>query len=161
MTLLLNRRTVLGIAATLALSNVAMAEAAVHEIQMLNRHPDDRKKRMVFHPLIQVGEPGDTFKFLSVDKGHNTASIDGMLPDGVEAWKSRINDDHEQTLSKPGVYGYECTPHAAIGMVGLIVIKGDGMMDNVEAAKAVRHRGRSKKVWEEIWAEVDSQNLLS
>ena len=161
MSLLLNRRTVvLSMAAMVAAPRLSMAETTVHEIAMLNRHPDDRKRTMVFDPLIVVGEPGDTFRFLSVDKGHNTVSAKGMIPEGAEPWKSKINADFDVTLEKPGFYGYVCQPHTAMGMVGLIIVQGDGMMDNLEAAKAVRQRGRSKKVWEEIWVQVDSGTLF-
>ena len=159
---ILKRRTVLlGMAAAISMPRLALAEGTVHEIQMLNKHPEDSKKRMVYYPLIQVGQPGDTFKFVSADKGHNTVSVKGMIPEGAEPWRSKLNQDFEITLDVPGVYGYQCQPHTAMGMVGLIIIQGDGMADNLEAAKAVRQRGRSKKVWEEIWAEVDNGNLLS
>lgn len=157
----MKRRAVLGVTAALAVPNISFAQATVHEIQMFNVHPDDPKKRMVFAPLVKVGQPGDTFKFVAVDKGHNTVSVDGMIPDGTEAWKGKINEEVEVTLSQPGVYGYQCVPHAGLGMVGLIIVQGDGMMDNVEAAKAVRQRGRAKQTWDEIWAQVDSEGLLA
>ena len=71
-----------------------------------------------------------------------------------------INDDIEITVSVPGFYGYKCTPHATVGMVGLIVVQGDGMMDNREAAQGVRQRGRARQVWDEIWEEVDGMDLV-
>ena len=149
-------------AATTVLAAPSLVRAATtHEIQMLNKHPEDSKLRQVFFPRIQVVEAGDTVSFVSVDKGHNSASVDGMLPDGAEEWKSKISADIELTLDAPGFYGYNCVPHASVGMVGLIVVKGDGMMDNFEAAKEVRQRGRAKRVWEEIWAEVDGLNLTA
>ncbi|GAA0780537.1 pseudoazurin [Roseibium denhamense] len=164
MPLIIDRRTILASMAAIAATGVAgpaFAEGATHTVQMLNKDPDDRKKRNVFLPLIQVAEPGDTVVFTSVDKGHNSEIIKGMIPDGAEAWKGRISKDLSVTLTQPGVYGYRCTPHAALGMVGLIIVKGDGMMDNVEEAKAVKHRGKAKAVFEEIWAQVDSGNLLA
>ncbi len=162
MTNLLDRRTVIvGMAAIAASSVGARASGTTHTVQMLNKHPDDSKVRNVYLPRVLVVEPGDTIEFVSTDKGHNTESVKGMIPEGSEKWKSRISNDFTLTLDQPGVYGYKCTPHMATGMVGLIIVKGDGMMDNVEAAKAVKQRGKSKKAWEEIWAEVDSENLLS
>ncbi len=157
---LVDRRTVLiGMAAVAASNNLAFAQT-VHNVEMLNKDPEDSKRRMIFSPLIHVIEPGDTVKFLPTDKGHNTVSIKGMLPEGVEPWKSKINQEFDLTLEKPGVYGYVCQPHATMGMVGLIIVKGEGMTDNLEAAKAAKHRGRAKKVWEEIWARVEEENLL-
>lgn len=80
--------------------------------------------------------------FKSVDRGHNSASIDGMLPEGAEEWNGKINDDIEVTFDKPGFYGYKCKPHATVGMVGLVVVEGEGKLDNLEAAQGVRQRGK-------------------
>lgn len=134
--------------------------AAEIEIEMLNVHPEDRKKRMVFYPLITTVDAGDTVKFVASDKSHNTQIIDGMVPEGGATWKGRINEEITVTLDTPGLYGYKCQPHQALGMVGLIIVRGEGMTANLEAAKAVRHRARAKKVWEEIWATVEADNLL-
>ena len=136
------------------------ALAAETEIQMLSVHPDDRRTRMVFFPLIATVEAGDTVRFVATDKSHNTQSIDGMIPDGGPTWKGRINEEVSVTLDVPGLYGYKCQPHLALGMVGLIIVRGDGMASNYEAAKAVQHRARAKRVWEEIWARVEADNLL-
>lgn len=161
MTLLITRRTLLAATATFAVPQFAAAQGATHEIQMLNKHPEDAKKRMVFYPLIQVGQPGDTFTFKAVDKGHNSVSIEGMIPEGAEAWKGQISKEVSATLQQPGVYGYRCVPHQAVGMVGLIIIQGPGMTDNVEAAKAVKHRGKARAVFQEIWAQVETDGLLA
>jgi len=158
----LDRRTVIAGMAAVAVTTVgARASGATHTVQMLNEHPEDSKIRHVYVPRILVVEPGDTIVFENTHKGHNTESMKGMIPEGAESWKSQISKEFTVSLDQPGVYGYKCTPHMATGMVGLIIVKGDGMMDNVEAAKAVKQRGKSKKVWEEIWAEVDSENLLT
>ncbi|MEM8857308.1 MAG: pseudoazurin [Chloroflexota bacterium] len=157
----LDRRTVVIGLAALAASNNYVLAANSHNIEMLNKHPEDKKRRMVFHPLIQVIEPGDTVKFLASNKGHNSISIEGMIPDGATAWKGKINEEIEVTLEKPGVYGYFCQPHATLGMVGLIIVKGEGMTDNLEAAKAVKHKGRARKVWKEIWETVEGEGLLN
>ncbi|WP_395172702.1 MULTISPECIES: pseudoazurin [Roseibium] len=161
MPLIMDRRTVLISMAAIAASGSAIAEGNSYTVQMLNKHPDDRKVRNVFLPLVQVVQPGDTVVFASVDKGHNSESIKGMIPEGAETWRSKISKDETVTFNQPGVYGYRCTPHAALGMVGLIIVKGDGMMNNVEAARAVKHRGKAKVVFEQIWEQVDSENLLA
>ncbi|MGD1869328.1 MAG: pseudoazurin [Neomegalonema sp.] len=109
-------------------ATVSIAE--VHEVQMLNKHPDDKKKRNVFSPALIRIQPGDTVKFISADKGHNTESMKGMIPEGASEWKSKVSKDFEITYEKPGVYGYRCTPHAALGMVGLVDVEGEGWDDN-------------------------------
>lgn len=134
-------------------------EPVLHEVLMLNKHPEDKKLRMVFHPRIVTVNPGDTVKFIATDKAHNSASVKGMIPEGVAPWNGKINQDVEVTFDKPGVYGYRCTPHAAMGMVGLVIVKGEGALDNLEEAKGVKQRGRTKKIWDDIWAEVETMDL--
>lgn len=158
---LISRRQALLMAGGLVMVRPSLAIAAEHTVEMLNRHPDNKKKRNVFLPRILIVQPGDTVNFVTVDRGHNSASIDGMLPEGAEEWKGKLSKDVAVTFDTPGYYGYLCTPHYALGMVGLVIVEGDGKLDNLEAAKAVKHRGRAKKEFEEIWAEAESGGLLS
>jgi pseudoazurin len=160
MTLKITRRTVIATGAAAILANPAIAQdATVHEVQMLNVDPDDRRARQVFLPRIVVAKPGDTIRFVATDRGHNSESIPEMMPEGTDVWAGDINDGVEITLDTPGFYGYKCTPHASVGMVGLIVVQGDGMMDNLEDAKGVRQRGKARQVWDEIWEEIDGLDL--
>lgn len=158
MTLQINRRNLILAGAALLVARPAFAQSTL-DIEMLNKDPDDKKRRMIFKPLIQVAQPGDTLRFVSASKGHNSQSIDGMLPEGAAPWKSKISKDFDITLTVPGFYGYKCTPHTAMGMVGLIVVQGDGMMNNYEAAKSVKHKSRAQKVWDQIWEQVEADGL--
>lgn len=161
----ITRRTALMSAAAVAALAVALPKgvlaATTHEVQMLNQHPEDKKLKMVFYPRIVVAEPGDTISFVATDKGHNSQSIDGMAPEGAAGWKGKINNGVEVTLDKPGFYGFQCAPHSALGMVGLVIVKGEGMMDNLEAAKAVKQRGKAEGAWNDIWAEVEGMDLTA
>lgn len=149
-------------AATLTIAAPRLARAqTVHEIQMLNQDPDNPRLRMVFSPRILVAQPGDMVKYVAVDRAHNTQSTQGMLPAGVEGWNGRVNEEVELTLESPGFYGYQCTPHLTLGMVGLIIVEGDGMDANLEEARAVRHRGRAQAAWDEIWEEVTAMGLAA
>ncbi|MEM8838528.1 MAG: pseudoazurin [Pseudomonadota bacterium] len=161
MTIQINRRTVIIGMAALGASNFSVQAATAHEVHMYTKHPDNDKLRNVFDPLIQVIEAGDSVRFLPTQKGHNSVSTKGMIPEGTEPWKGKINQEIAVTFAKPGVYGYQCQPHVGLGMVGLIIVKGEGMTDNLEAAKAARQRGKAKKVWEEIWAKVEADGLLT
>ncbi|MEM6890104.1 MAG: pseudoazurin [Pseudomonadota bacterium] len=138
----------------------ALADGHAHTVEMLNKHPDDSKLRNVFYPRVLAVQPGETVLFKATDRGHNAASEDGMQPEGVEDWDGGMNKDAVITFDKPGIYGYKCTPHAAVGMVGLVVVEGEGKLDNLEAAQGVRQRGKAKQVWEEIWAEAEEMGLL-
>ncbi|MEM9370218.1 MAG: pseudoazurin [Pseudomonadota bacterium] len=156
----LNRRTFVISTAAIAALPPSLATAAAVSVDMLNKHPDG-KARMVFHPRILTVQPGDTVTFIPTDKGHNSASIKGMGPDGGETWDGKVNKEISVTLTKPGFYGYKCTPHEAAGMVGLIIVEGDGKLDNLDAAKKVKAKGRAKKIWKEIWAEAEKEGLTA
>lgn len=164
MTLINRRQTLmLSVGAALGLASVTNARKAfaqtTHTVEMLNVHPENNRLRQVFFPRIQVAAPGDTVVFAATDRGHNSATIDDMIPEGAEGWDGRINDEISVTLEQPGFYGYKCTPHASVGMVGLVIVTGEGMMDNLETAQGVRQRGRAKGAWEEIWEEVAALDL--
>ena len=62
--------------------------------------------RMVFYPRIMVVKSVDVILFKATNKGHNSASIEGMLPVGAEAWKGKINKDIEVKFDVPVIYGY-------------------------------------------------------
>lgn len=132
-----------------------LASAETHEIKMVNRDPDDKKRRNVFIPNLLKIKPGDTVRFVSVDKGHNTESIKGMIPDGADKWKSKLSKDFEVTFETPGVYGYKCTPHLTLGMVGVVVVEGDNWDANLDAAKVIKQRGKAKKEFEAIWSALE------
>ena len=130
------------------------SHAMTYEVKMYNKDPKNKKNRMVFIPRVLKIKPGDTVKFISSNPGHNSQSIKGMIPDGAEKWKSKISKEFEVTLQIPGVYGYKCTPHYGIGMVGLVVVEGDNWRSNLEKAKKAKKVGKAKKAFKEIWTEV-------
>ena len=104
-------------AVIIALGGAVAAET--FEVQMLNK---GESGRMVFEPAALRIAPGDTVKFVATDKGHNAESIDGMIPDGAEAFAGKINEEIEITLSEAGFYGVMCKPHFAMGMVMVIAV---------------------------------------
>jgi pseudoazurin len=132
----------------------AKAEAAIHEVQMLNDHPEDDKKLFVFFPEIVRAQPGDVIRFLSVDSNHNSEAFKNMLPEGAPHWKSKLGDDFDLTVETPGAYGYFCTPHKSWGMVGLMLV-GD-VSGNYEAIKAERQRGKAKANFAALFEEADA-----
>ncbi|QFT78652.1 pseudoazurin [Erythrobacter sp. THAF29] len=157
-------------AATAAAADPEPAEAApaapevepngtVIEVQMLTRDPDGSGLQ-VFKPRLITAKVGDTVKFVPTDPTHQSSSIEGMLPEGVRGWEGEINQEVSYVLPKPGVYGYQCVPHYAAGMVGLIIVEGDGMTDNLEAAKAVTHPGLAGRKFGEIFEEAESSGML-
>ncbi len=129
--------------AMIASGSIATATADEHEVLMLNR---GEAGIMVFEPAILRIEPGDTVRFVAEDKGHNSESIDGMTPPGATAWHGAINEEIVVTFDVEGAYGYRCTPHYGMGMVGLILVGDD--LDNLAAAGEVRHPGKAQRVFE-------------
>lgn len=137
------------IAASLAaLLLSSAANAANIEVHLLNKGADGA---MVFEPAFVKAAVGDTITFISTDKGHNVEGIEGMLPEGVEEFKSDMGKDYVLTLTAEGLYGVKCTPHYTMGMVGLIQA---GAPVNLDAAAAVTHKGKAKTRFEPLFAEV-------
>ncbi|MDJ0979625.1 MAG: plastocyanin/azurin family copper-binding protein [Erythrobacter sp.] len=129
----------------------AEANGNVIEIAMYTKDPDDSSALQVFKPRLVEATVGDTIKFVAANPTHQSSSIDGMIPDGVEGWEGKINEEVSYVIPTAGVYGYKCVPHYAAGMVGLIVVDGGG--DNVDAAKAVSHPGLAGREFGEIFEE--------
>jgi len=93
------------------------AWAETHAIEMYSRN---NRGPMIYEPDFLKIAPGDTVRFISVQSGHNAATINGMIPEGAAPFKSQINADFTATLTVPGTYGIKCSPHFAMGMVMLI-----------------------------------------
>ena len=113
--------------ALLLMSNVALA--AEHTVEMKNKGADGM---MVFEPAVVHVAVGDTVKFVSTDPGHNSESVEGLIPAGATPWKGAIGQPVEVTVDKEGVYVYKCTPHQPMSMVGVIVA---GKPTNLEQIK--------------------------
>jgi pseudoazurin len=138
------RKSAFFAAALAAILVPALAGAAEHEVKMLNK---GAKGAMVFEPDLIQAAPGDTIKFVPSDKSHNVEAVKGMLPEGVGAFKSKMNEEYVLTVDKDGVYGVKCAPHYGMGMVALIVA---GKPGNLAEAKAAKQTGKAKKVFEEL-----------
>jgi pseudoazurin len=139
-------------AATAMLVFAGVASAEEHVVTMLNK---GEKGSMVFQPAFVKAVPGDTVKFVPTDKSHNAETIKGMLPDGAEAFKGKMNAEITVTLTQEGVYGVKCAPHYGMGMVALIVV---GQPVNEEAAKAVKQTGKAKAAFADLFSQVVASN---
>ena len=118
----------------------SMAYAEDMSIDMLNKRADGEK--MVYSVDVAKIDVGDTITWLPKSKGHNVHFIAG--PDGWELpKKSKNNKEVAITFDKPGVYLYQCTPHASMGMIALVIVGDD--TSNIEAIQKAKVRGKSKK----------------
>lgn len=128
------------------------AAAEEHVVQMLNKGD---KGAMVFQPDFIKAAPGDTIKFVPTDKSHNAETIKGMIPEGAESFKSKMNEEFSVTLDKEGVYGVKCAPHYGMGMVAMIVV---GQPVNADEAKAVKQTGKAKAVFADLFGQTLAAN---
>ena len=109
------------ITAAVAFFASSFAFAADHSINAQAR---------VFVPDIIYIQPGDTVGWVNMTS-HNSASVEGLIPEGAEAWQGELGQNLKLTLDKEGVYAYVCQPHIGFGMMGVIVV---GNPTNLEAA---------------------------
>ena len=93
--------------------------AQTHEVKMLTR---SATAGMVYEPDYLQIAPGDTVKFIPTQSSHNAATLPGLLPEGAQPFKGKLNQEIEQTFTVPGLYGIQCIPHLAMGMVMLIQV---------------------------------------
>ena len=135
------------IAIAASLSAPAFAEDIT--VEMLNKRDDGAK--MVYSEDISRVDVGDTITWVPSSKGHNVHFIAG--PNGWELpAKSKNNKEVSITFDVPGVYLYQCTPHATMGMIAMVVVGDD--ISNLDAIKKMKLRGKSKKKFKKILKDI-------
>ena len=107
------------LAFTICLFLTGNVYSAQHEVKMLSSHDG---QMMVFEPPVINIQPGDTVRWLNANPGHNTASIDRMIPSNAKGWNGKMSEEIVVKFTEQGVYGYKCTPHYILGMVGLVIV---------------------------------------
>ena len=110
----------------LTLSSTLVSAQETHEINAQAR---------VFAPDILYVQPGDAIQWVNMAVGgHDSVSIEGLIPEGAQPWRSQIGENFGVTLTVEGVYAYVCEPHISFGMMGVIVV---GKPVNIDAAMAL------------------------
>ena len=131
----------------LALATPALAEDMT--IDMLNKRDDGAK--MVYSEDVTRIDIGDTITWNPKSKGHNVHFI--MGPDGWELpKKSKNNKEVSITFDTPGMYLYQCTPHASMGMIAIVIVGDD--TSNLDAMNKAKVRGKSKKKLKKLLKEI-------
>jgi len=138
-----------GMVLAVAAFGAGIASAADVDVQMLNK---GESGVMVFEPSLVQVQPGDTVHFVATDKSHDVESVKGMLPEGVEPFKGKMNENFDLKVTEEGVYGVKCTPHFPMGMVALVVV-GDPS-SNLEAAKAVKNPKKAQERFDADFAQI-------
>ena len=129
--------------------------AADHVVKMLNNGDDGM---FVFDPPALKIKVGDTVTW-DGDPFHNSASIKRMMPDGAKSWNGKLTKKKgEKSITVKfdveGVYGYKCTPHAMLGMVGLIAV-GDSLTNLKAAKEATQTIAGGKARFKKYFAEIE------
>ncbi|MDO4232429.1 MAG: pseudoazurin [Lautropia sp.] len=119
-----------------ALLSATSATAAEHVVKMLNFGKDGS---MVFEPAYLNVAVGDTVVFEPTNSGHHVRSL--SIPEGVEAFKSPLDEKFTLKIEKEGLYFYDCPPHLMMAMIGLIQAGKPVNRDAVEKSMK-QNRGR-------------------
>lgn len=130
----------LALVALIAASPAAAAET--HIVEMYNRSDNGP---MIYEPSFLLIAPGDSVRFVPTQPSHNAGTIDGMIPEDAEPFRSRIDEDFTVTLTVPGSYGIKCSPHVAMGMVMLIEV-GAGAQTTLPDGLPARARQRFEAI---------------
>jgi pseudoazurin len=137
------------VAVMVALTTSAYAEDMT--IDMLNKRDDGAK--MVYSQDIARIDVGDTITWSPEDKGHNVEFIAG--PDGWDApKKSKLSKEVAITFDTPGVYLYQCTPHASMGMIAIVIVGDTDPKVVKDRLKGVKVKGKSKKKLKALLADL-------
>ena len=112
-------------------------------IEMLNKRGKDK---MLYGQDVARVEVGQTITWTPESKGHNVQFV--SVPEGVEKVKSKLSKEFSYTFEQEGVYLYVCTPHASMGMIGMVIV-GESVV-NLDEALDYKFRGKSKKKFKKI-----------
>ena len=122
--------------------SLMLAKAAFAETIQIEFTEDDSYSIDVAHINI-----GDTIKWLPKNEGHNVEFFAGPDMNSLPL-TSEIDEIHSIVFKVPGVYLYGCTPHADMGMLGLIVVGND--LHNLEAIKSIQLSRVAKSVLQRL-----------
>ena len=112
-------------------------------IEMLNKRG---KEKMLYGQDVAKIDVGQTITWTPDSKGHNVQFV--SVPEGVEKVKSKLSKEFSYTFEQEGVYLYVCTPHASMGMIGVVVVGNSDI--NLDEVLDYKFRGKSKKKFKKI-----------
>ena len=112
-------------------------------IEMLNKRGKDK---MLYGQDVARIEVGQTITWTPDSKGHNVQFV--SVPEGVEKVKSKLSKEFSYTFEQEGVYLYVCTPHASMGMIGMVIVGESDV--NLDEVLNYKFRGKSKKKFKKI-----------
>lgn len=108
-----------------------------------------------YDPAVVFIQPGETVVWTNM-AGHDSVTIDGLVPDGASSWNIPMGQNGSATLDVEGVYVYKCTPHYAMGMAGVVVV---GEPKNFEQIKADA-TGMARRVLNQAESAMKDKDML-
>ena len=120
-------------------------------IEMLNKNKETKKRMVYSQELVKV-DVGQSIEWVPTAKAHNVEMLVG--PEGYELpKKSKLSKPVTITFTVPGIYLYQCSPHAALGMIGIVVVGGDN--SNIESISKYKLTGsKAKKKRDKLLEEI-------
>ena len=112
-------------------------------IEMLNKRG---KEKMLYGQDVAKIDVGQTITWTPDSKGHNVQFV--SVPEGVEKVKSKLSKEFSYTFEQEGAYLYVCTPHASMGMIGMVIVGESDV--NLDEVLDYKFRGKSKKKFKKI-----------
>ena len=108
------------------------AISATYDVDMLNKRDDGEK--MVYSEDILYIDLNDTVNWLTTSPGHNVEFIGAPETADLPKKPSKVNKEFSYTFDVPGIYLYQCSPHAMMAMAGLIQVSDSSNKSEIETA---------------------------
>ncbi len=99
----------------------------------------------IFKPDTIYINPGDVVQWVNMTS-HNTASVEGLIPEGAKHWQSKLGENLKIKLDVVGIYAYVCQPHIGFGMVGVIVVGKPTNLDEVMSFATTKLEGPYRRL---------------
>ncbi|MDP7592790.1 MAG: pseudoazurin [Litorilituus sp.] len=99
-------------------SMTSAALAAEHTVKLLTTGSNGQT--MVMEPGFIKISKGDTIKFVPSDPSHNAESM--ITPSGASPFTTPMGKETTVAFNTHGVYLYKCSPHLALGMIGVVQV---------------------------------------
>jgi pseudoazurin len=106
------------LALTLLLILPCLVAAKQHQVKLLTA--DASGQTMIMQPDFLQIAVGDSVEFIPSDVTHNAQSI--VSPNGAKAFNTAMGQTVVIKFDQEGAYLYKCTPHFALGMLGVVQV---------------------------------------
>jgi len=113
---------------SMILGGCSNQEAKTHTVEMISEGGEE-----IFNPDRLHIQPGDTVSWVLISGFHSTTAYHPdhsdhplRIPENAIPWDSGLvrsdGQRFDMTFEHEGVYCYYCTPHEALGMIGMVVV---------------------------------------